>query len=158
MNTHGQAVDSRGRIHAVMWHCTDESLQAAGSKPGDSRWGPPQARRYHHYWRDESGAWQHTEIPWVAGNRPKLFVGRQDTLYLIYGKRGALEIAAATARSKWTDWKVIHTESGPFGNEMLGDRYRWKRDGVLSVMVQGTPNKDHEPTPLRILDFSPENK
>ena len=37
MNTHGQAVDSQGRIHVVMWHCSDESLEKAGSKPGD-RW------------------------------------------------------------------------------------------------------------------------
>ena len=31
MNTHGQAVDSQGRIHVVMWHSSDESLAAAGS-------------------------------------------------------------------------------------------------------------------------------
>ena len=27
MNTHGQAVDSQGRVHVVMWHCSDQSLQ-----------------------------------------------------------------------------------------------------------------------------------
>ena len=29
MNTHGQAVDSKGRIHTVVWHCTDISIKAA---------------------------------------------------------------------------------------------------------------------------------
>ena len=73
MNTHGQAVDSRGRVHVVMWHCTAESLKAAGSKPGEQRWGPLEARRYHHYRRDLNGRWHHVELPWVAGNRPKVF-------------------------------------------------------------------------------------
>ena len=46
MNSHGQAVDSQGRIHLVMWHCTDKTLQRAGSKPtGGYGFGPPNARR-----------------------------------------------------------------------------------------------------------------
>ncbi|MHC4626954.1 MAG: BNR repeat-containing protein, partial [Planctomycetota bacterium] len=40
MNTHGHAVDSKGRVHVVMWHCTDQSLRAASSRPGEQRWGP----------------------------------------------------------------------------------------------------------------------
>ncbi len=160
MNTHGQAVDSQGRIHAVMWHCTDDSLKAAGSKPGQSRWGPRNARRYHHYWRDESATWHHEELPWIAGSRPKLFMDRSDNAYLIYSDRGIfgaggnLVIASASASSRWADWKIIHEEKGPFVNEMLGDPCRWSRDGVLSVLVQGAPEKAHEATPLRILDFT----
>jgi hypothetical protein len=168
MNTHGQVVDSRDRVHVVMWHCTDESLQAAGSKPGEHRWGPPQARRYHHYWRGRSGRWHHRELEWEAGNRPKIFVDKSDNIYMIYGTKrrsakladghlhseGDLVIAAATAASKWRDWKVIHLEKGPFVNEMLGDVHRWEQEGVLSVMVQGSPEKTHEATQLRILDFS----
>lgn len=168
MNTHGQAVDSHGRVHVVMWHCTDETLRAAGSKPGEHRWGPPQARRYHHYWRDRDGRWHHRQMPWQAGNRPKIFMDSSDKAYMIFGTslrdagladghlhaEGALVIAAATSASKWRDWKIVHRESGPFVNEMLGDVYRWKRDGILSVMVQGSPKKPHQPTALRILDFS----
>ena len=63
-------------------------------------------------------------------------------------------IAAAGAESKWTDWKVAHVEKGPFLNEFLGDRYRRKQEGILSVMAQEAPDKVHQPTPLRILDFS----
>lgn len=168
MNTHGQAVDSKGRIHVVVWHCTDESLRAAGSKPGDERWGPPEARRYHHYWRDSDARWRHTELPWVAGNRPKVFLDRKDNAVLIYATRqpsstlvrdvivsaGDLVIAVASSRSSWTDWRVAHVEKGPFLNDMLGDPYRWRRDGILSVLVQESPQHVHEATALRILDFA----
>ncbi len=168
MNTHGQAVDSQGRVHVVMWHSSDESLAAAGSKPGEYRWGPAEARRYHHYWRGNDGQWNHLELPMVAGSRPKIFIDKGDNIFLVYGKpqassemakgiyfkTGDLVIAAATAESGWLDWQVIHTEIGPFGNEMLGDFYRWKDDGILSVMVQNAPEETSAPTPLRVLDFS----
>jgi len=168
MNTHGQAVDSQGRLHVVMWHCTEESLKAAGSRPGEHRWGPPEARRYFHYWRDRRGRWHRTQIQGVSGSRPKIFMDSRDNAYMIYSNRvrpsgmadghlltrGQLVIAAAEAQNRWNDWKVIHTEDGPFVNEMLGDPYRWKKDAVLSIMVQESPKQAHEATPLRVLDFS----
>jgi hypothetical protein len=168
MNTHGQAVDSKDRVHVVMWHCTEESLKAAGSEPGEHRWGPTAARRYHHYWRDLDGTWHHRELPWIAGDRPKVFMDDDDNAYLIYAVRnepvgrvgevsymqGDLVIAGATAKSKWTDWTILHAEHGPFLREMLGDPYRWQQEGVLSIMVQEMPAKPHDPTALRILDFA----
>jgi hypothetical protein len=154
MNTHGQAVDSKGRIHAVVWHCTEETLAAAGSRPGEERWGPAEARRYHHYWRDEHGAWQHRELPWVSWSRPKVFIDKRDNTFLIYQQDGQLAIAAATAGSGYRDWKVLHREPGPFVNEMLGDPFLWKQEGILSVMVQDTPENPTEPTTLRIMDFT----
>ena len=140
-------------------------MKAAGSRLGQYRWGPLKARRYHHYWRDTNGTWHHTELPWIAGNRPKIFTDGEDNAYLIFGARGTqhgdldfapacLAIAAATAASKWTDWAIIHREPGPFVNEMLGDPHRWKTNGVLSVLVQEAPKKPRESTPLRILDFT----
>ena len=161
MNTHGQAVDSQGRVHVVMWHCTVKTIEAAGSQPGEHRWGPPGAQRYHHYWRDTDGTWHHTELPWPAGNRPKVFIDAHDNAVLIYsaggdlhGTGGELVIAAATAASKWNDWKTMHVEKGPFVNEMLGDPIRWRRESVLSVMVQDSPPEPHDPTALRIVDLS----
>jgi hypothetical protein len=166
MNTHGQAVDSQGRVHVVMWHCSEESLREAGSRPGEERWGPAAAHRNHHYWRDSSGEWNHTELPGVAGTRPKIFVDSKDNAYVIYsdawkrgifGREGAAIILAATAESQWTDWQVAHIEEGPFGNEMLIDPYRWRSEGVLSVLVQESPTESHQSTPLRILDFQIDN-
>ena len=163
MNTHGQAVDSRGRVHVVMWHCSDESLQAAGSRPGASRWGPPKARRYHHYRRERKGRWRHTELPPAAGTRPKIFTDTEDNAYVAYTdswsrgiffSKGTLTILAATSKSGWKDWKAIYVGKSPFGNEILIDYYRWKRDKRLSVMVQESPKKPHEATPPRIPDFT----
>jgi len=157
MNTHGQAVDSEGRIHTVMWHCTERSLAATGSEPGAERWGPAAARSYHHYWRDLEGSWHHIELPGLSGSRPKLFFTPRDTAVLIFGTdRGpasALKIAVATAARQWADWRIVHTEPGPFVNEMLGDPVRWRQEGILSILVQDTPASPHEPTPLRVLDF-----
>jgi hypothetical protein len=67
---------------------------------------------------------------------------------------GDLVIAIASSRSSWTDWRIAHVEKGPFLNDMLGDPYRWKREGILSVLVQKSPERAHEPTALRILDFA----
>ena len=67
---------------------------------------------------------------------------------------GKLFIAAATAASQWKDWRVIHSEDGPFFNEMLGDLPRWKATGILSILVQESPAHAHQPTPLRLIDFS----
>lgn len=103
----------------------------------------------------------------VAGDRPKVFMDKKDNAYLVYNgswsrgvfhPRGNLTIAAATADSKWKDWKIIHTGKGPFLNEMLGDLYRWRKDGILSIMVQESPKEAHEPTPLRVLDFHVERR
>ena len=60
---------------------------------------------------------------------------------------------SATAQSKWSDWSVIHIEKGPFMNEMLADYYRWKENGVLSILVQES-SEGHSPSVLRILDYN----
>lgn len=209
MNTQAQAVDSTGKIHVVMWHCTEESvnddhlneekdislsdeeiLNKYGLIRGISiikerknnensshkipknamnfttNWGNEESRRYHHYWRDDDGIWQHTELPGIAGNRPKLLFDKKNNAYLIFGRqdsigelgtkiyfsRGYLVIMAASPESEWTDWQEIHTEKGPFLNEMLFDFYRWKEEEVLSILVQNSP-KEKEPTQLSIIDF-----
>lgn len=152
-NDFGQAVDSAGRIHAVVRHCDDESLKAAGRKPGEVRFGPTAARRYYHYYRKADGTWETRVLPGVAATRPKVFIDASDNVYLIFQKFGKLIIMGATASASWKDWKVMHTEPGIFSNEMLGDVYRWRDAAVLSVMVQESPKKGHHPTALRILDF-----
>ncbi|MBN1515126.1 BNR repeat-containing protein [Candidatus Sumerlaeota bacterium] len=171
MNQQTQDVDVQGRIHTVMWHATDESMAyAVDQGKTNGIFCNALARHYHHYWRDDDGVWHHNELPGFAGSRPKLFIRDNGDAFLIYQsladeaavsaldnslyfRDGDLTIQAATEASGWSDWQVIHVESGPFLNEMLGDYYRFKNDGVLSVMVQNEPSYSGESTPLRILDF-----
>ena len=40
----------------------------------------------------------------------------------VFFTTGDLVIAAARADSKWTDWRVVHVEKGPFVAEMLAAR------------------------------------
>ncbi|MBA7695114.1 hypothetical protein ES703_103735 [subsurface metagenome] len=164
MNQTTQAVDPLGRIHTVMWHCTDESYEGYSY----SRWGPQGARRYLHYFRDAQGYWHCNELPVYVGSRPKLFIRSNGDAFLIYQSRvtenptstgiyfidGDLTICGATAESQWTDWEIIHTEPGFFLNEMLGDHYRFEQEEILSVMVQESPDWAGQSTPLRILDFT----
>lgn len=161
MNDHGQAIDSKGRIHAVMYHCTEASIIAAGSTMGASRWGPDEAKRYFHYWRDQNGKWQEFEMSFKVGNRPKIFADDSDNLIMIYGGNEEtgddnyrhLIIAVATADNMWQDWQVAGVIKGPFFNEMHGDIYRWQKEGILSVMVQENPEGTHEPSVLKVVDL-----
>ena len=169
MNQQTQDVDPWGQVHIVMWHCTDESYAYAASQGSTSvqTWGPPIARRYYHYWRDKYGNWHHNELPEVAGNRPKLFIKHNGDAILAYvaamgplptgsvGKysSGDLVILAASAAVKWTDWKYVISEEGPFCNEVQGDRYRFIQEEILSVNVQGKQSETEYLTPLRIIDF-----
>lgn len=164
MNDHGQAIDSRNRVHVVMYHCTEESLKKAGSKPGETKWGPQEARRYFHYWRDMEGKWHHFEMDMQVGNRPKIFADRNDNLILIY--RGAdqnqhddlndkdLIIAVASAKNRWNDWHISHVVKGPFMNDILGDFYRWKSEEILSILLQEAPNEKRQPSKLKVVDLS----
>lgn len=170
VNTQAQAVDPQGRIHIAAWHCSVDSFNYAarsGHEP-HSRWGHPLAHRYNHYWRDSQGKWHRHEMKWVAGNRPKLFIRSNGDAFMIYNsprkpletygnelqfRGGDLVIAAATSRSKWTDWEIIHTEEGLFSNEMLADPIRFEKERILSIMIQEYTSIERKPTKLRILDF-----
>ena len=163
MNQQTQAVDSAGRIHTVMWH-RDSAKTAAP----DGVWDP-QESSYFHYFRDNLGNWHQSEIPGVVGQRPKLFFDSNDNAYAIYQVNqgstplssgniyvlnGDLVIAAATKESNWTDWKVIHTESGPFVTEAQADGEMFKLNGTLSVMMQQSPTTNLQRTNIRALDYT----
>lgn len=168
-NQQTQAVDSQGRIHVVMRHSSERTIKTAKMDLEKylEYWGPPDARRYHHYQRDMDGNWQHREMPWVAGTVPQMFIDKDDNAYVIYGAASSPDvtmkmhnvdhnctIAAASPKSKWKDRKVIHAERGPFFSDVLGDTHRWKSEGMLSVIVQETPMRNAAPSSLRILDVT----
>jgi len=134
MNTTTQAVDGRGRVHAVV--STDDYVT------------------YYHHWRAEDGAWHHRRMPF-RGVRPELAVDAADNLILVFREQDTrrLRIAAATAASTWSDWAAIHASRRLYDCEPLIDRYRWQDEGALSVYVQDKPAASGEPSALRVLTF-----
>ncbi len=174
MNQQGQFVDSQGRVHVLMYHCSPESY-ASGSY-AYSRFGSIGARRYYHYCRNsQTGVWTRSELEfntgqtssWV-GTRPKIYVRSNGDAYAVYQswqdgdvnltdtdiyiRYGDLVIQAATAANNWNDWQIIHVEPGPFVNEVLADPYHFE-DGMLSIMMQDSPLTTYASTPIRLLDF-----
>ncbi|WP_158837375.1 BNR repeat-containing protein [Polaribacter sp. L3A8] len=160
MNDQGQTIDSKNQVHVVMYHSTEQTIKDAGSFLGETRWGPKEAKRYHHYWRDTTGKWHHFEMNLKVGNRPKIFADTQDNLIMIYAgnDNNNLVIATATAKNKWKDWSITHVVKGPFINDMLGDFYRWKNEGVLSIMVQDQPKRKRKKSTLKVVDLTFESK
>ena len=164
MNSQAQAIDSKNRIHVVMW---SSSVETPPTAKDDAIWGAPADRRYHHYWREAAGKWHDDVLPWVAGSRPKIFFDDQDNLIMIYNRpaslsamqagiyftQGDLVIVGASAAARWQDWKILAEEKGPFQNEMLGDPTRWQGQRILSVVVQETPKTLGAPSPLRVVDY-----
>lgn len=170
MNDQGQTIDSKNQVHVVMYHATKQTIKQAGSYPGETRWGPNAAKRYHHYWRDLMGKWHHIEMNLEVGTRPKVFADKHDNLIMIYtgNPKGAaknnnqnkrdLIIATATAKSKWKNWSITHVVKGAFINDMLGDFYRWKDDGILSIMVQNIPKRKRKYSRLSVIDLTFQSK
>ena len=158
MNTQGQAVDSAGRVHLLMYHLDANKPGAAAGRP----WQLANCSYFHH-WRDTDGTWHSAALPMPVGTRPQIVFDKADNAYAvfangpsqgIYGNDRDLVLATATAATKWSDWKVLTTVPGPFHTEPLMDRARVNSDGVLSVVMQESPKKDLEPTRLRVIDFA----
>ena len=138
MNQQSQAIDPQGRVHTVMWYATDGA--------GCNVWASS-GRDYHHYWRDLEGQWHHFKLPVAVGSRPKLFIRENGDAFLVFIRSGSLVIAAASAQSQWTDWQEIAVDNTySLAGEGLGDVYRFKNDGTLSVMAQETST-------LRVFDW-----
>jgi hypothetical protein len=138
MNQQSQAVDSQGRVHTVMWYATEGA--------GCNVWAST-GKNYHHFWRDISGIWHHFMLPCTVGSRPKLFIRDNGDAFLIFLRSGGIYIAAASARSQWTDWQEIASDTEhSFSGEGLGDMYRFRDEGILSIMAQ-------EGTTIHVLDW-----
>ncbi|HEY1684525.1 MAG TPA: BNR repeat-containing protein [Tepidisphaeraceae bacterium] len=163
MNTQAQAVDRRGQLHTLMYH----------RDPGTtfhSVWDPAQCS-YYHSWRDAKGTWHTTVlsrevIGSSTGSRPRMVFDKHDNAYAIltvrvlsdantngiYFDHGKLQIAEATAKSGWSDWKIVASEDGPFVNEPLVD-YGRAKEGVLSVMMQKTPTRSLQATDIVVYEY-----
>lgn len=87
--------------------------------------------------------------------RPELVIGQNGNALLVFRalQSGHLQIAAATADNRWSDWRIVYAEETAFGCEPLVDRYRWEAEGVLSVYVQEKPQKPGAASSLRVISF-----
>jgi hypothetical protein len=154
-NSSAMTVDDQGRVHVVVRHCTDESLAAAGSYPGEIAFGPVSARRLHHYWRNVDNTWHHKELPGSSGTRSTaLAADGSGNLFFARNVSGTLEILQATAYTQWTDWRIIYTQALSIGTEILVDHTRWTSSTVLSIPYQETPSTWGLPSALRVVDFT----
>jgi hypothetical protein len=155
MNQVTQAVDSRGRVHVVMW------LQPPGAQAGSKDMN---SWRYFHYWRDEQGRWQSRILPHF-GRKPSLLIDRSDNLVLVFNKPananyedhfergGPLQVCAASSAANWTDWRLVHQSKKSFVGEPRLDRHRWQDDQMLSVYAQESPAEAGSPSALHVMDF-----
>lgn len=150
INATTQAADHRGRIHLATFHLPDGTESPANWET------TRRAARFFHYWRDDRGTWRRNEMPFI-GSRPQLWFDPADNAYLVFvGDRFTpspfLSVAAASARKRWTDWRIIHEQRGPFAGQPQVDRHA--PAGVLSVYIQeAAAGTNHTSSRLRVITF-----
>ncbi|MFD5005846.1 BNR repeat-containing protein [Streptomyces mutabilis] len=148
MNQESQSTDSAGRPHAIISYVPGRFGRCTTDYVADRT----AHGRAFHLRKDASGAWRKTEIPVPlnSSQRTRLVLDRYDNAYAVfpYGR-----IAAASAASGHTDWRLLYDGSGlnAFG-EVLVDETRVARDGVLSVMYQER-SSGTTPSALHVVDF-----
>lgn len=161
MNQQTQAVDQDGRVHAIMWHKTDEAPPVTGFTTAPAA--------YFHYMRDPTtGVWSRNDLPTerAVGSRPDMAYDDHGNVYAAYlspGENdpggyytsGDLIIAAASKATGYADWQIVSTDTRGFAGEPFIDQRRLLDSGVVSVVIQ--ENAPNEPgatgTPLRVIEY-----
>ena len=173
MNQQGQAVDTFGGVHALMWHRQEGTF---GDGFGDNTFNTRDAAHFHYYRDPTSGEWTQNQLPLedAAGNpvdvssRPKIGYDENGDLYAVYVSPGTasnsttnfyddgfLVVAGATKDSNYEDWSIIWQDRDTeYSGEPLIDQTRLIRDGVLSVFIQESSSNNAETgTDLRVIEF-----
>ncbi|MGP4112167.1 BNR repeat-containing protein [Streptomyces sp. 4N509B] len=147
MNQESQTVDSAGLPHALISYVPGRFGQCVPDYvAGRVANGYP-----FHVWRDAAGAWHKREIPFPlrSSQRSQILLDASDNAYVVmpYGR-----VAAASAASGWSDWRMLFDEDlGAFG-EIVPDYDRVAVDGVLSFLYQET-STGTTPSPIHVIDF-----
>jgi hypothetical protein len=134
-------------------HFNDEDLAKLGGCHTSTYSQRMQYARPYHNWRDAEGVWHTMELPFYSGSsgRTKLLFDQHDTAYVVMPDA---RIVAATAESEWSDWKVVWAADDVDNvSELIYDRQRLARDGVLSVAYQETSATPNAPSAYRVADF-----
>ncbi|MBT3150348.1 BNR-4 repeat-containing protein [Streptomyces sp. CHD11] len=148
MNQESQFTDSAGRPHAIISYVPGRFGQCTTDHVADRTANG----RAFHVRRTAAGGWRKTVIPVPldSSRRTKLVLDRYDNAYAVLPR---LRVAAASAASGHTDWRLLYDGAGldAFGEAVI-DETRVAQDGVLSVMYQ-EKSTGTAPSPLRVADF-----
>ncbi len=137
INQEDMSIDYEGRIHVLLSHMPDSQADNSNFTTARTK------STFFHYWRDTNGNWNRTNMgfPVVSNFRGKLAVSAANNLYAILPD---LRITAASAATKWTDWKLVDTQSsGKFFSDPLIDKSRLKLEGdKLTILYpqKSSPN------------------
>ena len=127
INQESQAVDSKGRIHILTSYLPDGSSN-------QSNFDAARAKAVvFHFYRDSLGTWHRNPLNVLAkSNRGQIAFDSQDNAYVaLYNVR----ILGATAKSNWTDWKMLtNAEDNRFYSEVLIDKERLRNENILSYV------------------------
>ncbi|WP_157987891.1 BNR repeat-containing protein [Jiangella endophytica] len=154
MNQLTQTVDTRGRLHVVLWQ---QPPDASAPSADMSTW------RYVHHWRDEHGGWHQRQLP-CFGRKPSVVADGDDNLVLVFTKPadpdyhgtesgGPLHVVTASSADHWGSWREVYRSSESYVGEPRIDRHRWQDSAVLSVYAQQAPVSPGTPSPLRVVDL-----
>jgi len=128
-------VDDQRRVHTVQRH--------------NSIKGVPGGMGYYHHWRDANGTW-HSRAMGFDGGRGKIVADRNGDAMFVY--KGGF-IATATARSAYSDWRMVLKPDRNYLTEPIYDLPRWRAENVLSVYIQERAGFPGLPSALRVVDF-----
>jgi len=147
INQETQAVDSKGRVHAV-------NSQIPGTET-DSNWGNSRIKaRLHHRFRDTDGTWKTIMVKNNSETvnsycRVNLSFDAFDNAFVI--ANGA-EVYFATDANGYNDWNLMSdVDKGRFLSEPLVDRSLLHNEGILSFVYLGADNK------ITVIDYLLDN-
>lgn len=160
-NQQGQAVDSEGGVHALMYHRLQDS---------ESQWQPGEGNffrgdsAYFHYYRDPlTGEWSQAALPTdrVVGSRPSIGFDSANNLYAAYLTRSSgddiLRIAGAERLPSggYSDWEVLEEDFRDWSGTPFLDQTRLLNENLLSIYIQeDTDSTQRTGTNLRVLEFN----
>jgi hypothetical protein len=153
INQETQAFDRNGRLHVMTSRFNDEDLAKLGGCHTDTYGQRAQFARPYHHWRSADGTWHTLQLPYYSGSsgRTKLLFDRHDNAFVVLPDA---RIVAATAERGWSDWRLVFAAADVDNvSELIYDRARLERDGVLSVAYQETSATTDAPSAFRVADF-----
>jgi hypothetical protein len=134
INQESLAVDSSGRVHVLLSHMPD--AEGSNSNFAAAR----SASEFFHYWRDTDGTWSREALGLdvIENYRGSLAISSSNNVYAVLPD---LRIAGASAGARYSDWTLLHSDSGRFFSDPLIDTARLETENNLTIYY---PQRDSE--------------